>query len=62
MQRLKDVEYEIDKKKGALDYLFNETENLDGSFVSVERNYIEEDSKIDNFTANLQRKWGEEES
>lgn len=62
MQRLKDVDYEIDKKKGALDYLFDETEHQDGSFVSVERNYIEEDTKIDNFTANLQKKWGEEES
>lgn len=62
MRRIKDVDYEIDKNKGALDYLFNETEDMDGSFVSTSRNFIEEDTKIDKFTINLQKKWGEEES
>jgi hypothetical protein len=59
MQRMKDVDYEIDKNKGALDYLFDETEHMDGSFVSAGRNFIDEDTKIDKFTTNLQKKWGE---
>ena len=43
MQRLKDVEYEIDKKKGALDYLFNETENVTENLdTSVDYKFVEE--------------------
>lgn len=42
MQRLKDVDFDIDRNKGALEYLFEER-NEDGSFVLQDRDYIEED-------------------
>jgi len=60
MQRLKDVDYEIDKSKGALEYLFEERNN-DGSFVVFEAEK-EEQQRLNNFTDKLNKKWGEEES
>ena len=51
-QRVKDVDYNIDKGKGAIEYLNDEAES-DGSFHVSERDYIDEDAKIDNFTDRL---------
>jgi hypothetical protein len=61
MQRLKDVDYEIDRNKGALDYLFEEREQ-DGSIFAVERDIYDEDVKIDGFHDEVTKKWGEEET
>lgn len=61
MQRLRDVSYDIDMKKGALEYLFEEREE-DGEYVVEERDYLNEDGRIDGFTGRLTKKWGREES
>ena len=61
MQRLRDIDLDIDKNKGALEYLFEER-NEDGSFVLVDRDAIEEDQRITKFTDKLNQKWGKEES
>ena len=49
-QRIKDVDYNVDRS--ALDVLY-EDEDMDGSFRMANRDYMEEDEKIENFTNNL---------
>jgi hypothetical protein len=51
MHRIKDVDFDIDKSKGALEYLFEER-NTEGSFIEDDH-YIEEQQRINNFTDKL---------
>ena len=65
MQRLKDVDYNVEGMyTSAKQYLF-EDEGQDGSFYDPNRelNYIEGvDAKIENFTKEIKQNWGEQES
>jgi hypothetical protein len=62
MQRLEDVDLNIDQNKGVAQYLFEEGQR-EGSFViETEPDLFEQDNKIDGFTDKMATKWGEEET
>ena len=66
MQRIKDVDYNVDIYKSAKQYLF-EDESLKGSYkekgfhVPIDA-YNTEETQIDNFKNEMQKNWGKRES
>ena len=61
MKRMRDVDYNVDQSKGAIEYLF-EDEGMDGSFVQRPNYETEEDNQIEDFSNDLAKTWGRAES
>jgi hypothetical protein len=59
MQRLEEVDLNIDSDKTVAEYLFEEGQR-DGTFVMED--HLGQDNKIDGFTDRMTTKWGEEET
>ena len=66
MQRIKKVDYNVDKYISAKQYLF-EDEGLDGTFRDPDFRILindarTEETQIENFKSEIQKNWGEQES
>ena len=64
IQRIKEVDYDVGLYSSAKQYLF-EDEGQDGSFIipNDDPDYYEtEETKIEKFTNQIQKNWGEQES
>lgn len=63
MQRIKNVGYDIDQSKGAMEVLFDERDD-DGEFrlETEEPDFLVEESNINGFNQRVTQKWGKEET